>query len=107
MENPDATFTPILSGTMANETHWKITTVCEGCSTWVKGGTDVALDPAAESVPFAFAYSSEPPTTPDDEASPLMIHDLFGFWSWSLLDAQEERFDEVFPSGPGNVTFRH
>lgn len=106
LENPDATFTPILSGTSANETHWKTTTVCEGCTAWTKGGTDVALNASATSVPFAMAYSAEAPATPDDEASPVTIHDSFGFWSWSLLDAQEKRFEEVFAT-PGNRTFRH
>ena len=92
--NPDATIT-VLPGSGANDTHWKATVLCEGCSTWTKSGTDVAVDPSATSVPFAWALSEEAPAEPDDPDSSFGVHSATGFFSWSLLDAQTEDFDEV------------
>lgn len=83
----------ILKGSSANDTHWTLTTLCQGCSTWVhNGGAKEVLDPGATAASFAFAASAVPPIDPTDPTSPIGIHSEHGIFTVDLAAAKSEQF---------------
>ena len=87
--NADAKLT-LLSG-VANATHWSITTLCTGCSSW--GTTN--LDPTSAAATFAWASSATAPGTPADPASRFGIHNQKGKFTHDLAGAKNANFDSL------------
>ncbi|KAI0152171.1 iron reductase domain protein [Hypoxylon sp. NC0597] len=84
----------VLKGSTVNATHWTLTTLCQGCSTWVhNGGAKEVLDPGATAASFAFAASAVPPIDPTDPTSPIGIHSEHGLFTVDLAAAKSENFD--------------
>lgn len=83
----------VLKGSVANETHWVLTTLCQGCSTWVhNGGAKEVLDPGATAASFAFAASAVPPIDPTDPFTPIGIHSEHGIFTLDLAAAKSDQF---------------
>ena len=86
----------ILKGSTANDTHWTLTTLCKGCSTWIhNGGAKEVLDPGAQAASFAFAASALPPADPTDSFSPIDIHSEHGIFTLDLAAAKADEFDSL------------
>ncbi|KAI1376862.1 putative iron reductase domain protein [Hypoxylon crocopeplum] len=84
----------VLKGSTANETHWTLTTLCQGCSTWIhNGGAKETLDPGATAASFAYAASAVPPIDPTDPLTPIGIHSEHGIFTLDLASAKSEQFD--------------
>ncbi|KAK6953289.1 hypothetical protein Daesc_005590 [Daldinia eschscholtzii] len=84
----------VLQGSTANATHWTLTTLCQGCSTWIhNGGAKEVLDPGATAASFAFAASAVPPVDPTDSLSPFGIHSEHGIFTLDLAAAKSEQFN--------------
>lgn len=97
--DPNQTVTVLEDASSANETHWKATVHCAGCSQWTNpAGTDVALDPAATAAPIAWAASVAAVDDPADPESGLTVHSTTGFFAVSLAEAQAEGFEDVIPA---------
>ncbi|KAI1645206.1 putative iron reductase domain protein [Daldinia loculata] len=83
-----------LQGSTANATHWTLTTLCQGCSTWIhNGGAKETLDPGATAASFAFAASATPPIDPTDPSSPIGIHSEHGIFTLDLAAAKSAQFN--------------
>ncbi|KAI1393353.1 iron reductase domain protein [Hypoxylon trugodes] len=83
-----------LKGSSVNETHWTLTSVCQGCSTWVhNGGAKEALDPGATAASFAWAAAPTPPIDPSDPTSPIGLHTEHGLFTIDLSAAKSDQFD--------------
>ncbi|KAI1097257.1 iron reductase domain protein [Jackrogersella minutella] len=84
----------VLKGSTVNDTHWTLTTLCQGCSTWVhNGGSKETLDPGATAASFAFAASATPPIDIADPASPIGIHSEHGIFTVDLAAAKSDQFE--------------
>ncbi|OTB01763.1 putative iron reductase domain protein [Hypoxylon sp. CI-4A] len=85
----------ILKGSTVNDTHWTLTTLCQGCSTWIhNGGAKETLDPGASAASFAFAASAVPPIDPTDPSSPIGIHSEHGLFTLNLTAAKSDKFND-------------
>lgn len=94
--DPGQTLSLLPTASTTNETHWKATVLCDGCSLFTNNaGAEVALDPAATAVPFGWATAADAPDTPADPESTFGAHSATGYFAFSLLDAQAEGFEEV------------
>ncbi|KAI1762854.1 iron reductase domain protein [Hypoxylon sp. FL1150] len=83
----------VLKGSTVNDTHWTLTTLCQGCSTWVhNGGAKEVLDPGATAASFAFAASAVPPVDVADPATPIGIHSEHGVFTVDLAAAKSAQF---------------
>ncbi|KAF2265368.1 CBD9-like protein, partial [Lojkania enalia] len=87
-----ATYT-YLVGTTSNDTHWQITTRCQGCTQWSSADGDFNLQNETEAV-FAYACSSVPPDDPASNSSTFNIHEQFGIWGHDLSGAKNASFSE-------------
>ncbi|KAF1994173.1 iron reductase domain protein [Amniculicola lignicola CBS 123094] len=87
-ENAEYTY---LQGTTANETHWQVTTRCQGCTKWSSADGDFDLHTQTEAV-VAYACSSVPPEEPKNNGSLFNIHEQFGIWSHDLTIAKNGSF---------------
>ncbi|XDG09088.1 hypothetical protein ABKA04_008703 [Annulohypoxylon sp. FPYF3050] len=84
----------VLKGSTVNDTHWTLTTLCQGCSTWIhNGGSKETLDPGATAASFAFAASATPPIDVTDPGSPIGIHSEHGIFTIDLSAAKSTQFD--------------
>ncbi|KAI0888695.1 iron reductase domain protein [Annulohypoxylon maeteangense] len=84
----------VLKGSTVNETHWTLTTLCQGCSTWIhNGGSKEILDPGATAASFAYAASAIPPIDITDPGSPIGIHSEHGIFTIDLSAAKSTQFD--------------
>ncbi|KAF2743066.1 iron reductase domain protein [Sporormia fimetaria CBS 119925] len=83
-----------LNPTTANETHWTVTVLCQGCTRWNIAGQHVDLTESIHTN-FGFACSKIKPTTPASNMSFFGIHEQYGVWEhdWSL--GRNERFEEA------------
>jgi len=93
--DPAVTLTA-LAGSYANETHWKASILCEGCSQFTNpAGNEIVLDPAATAAPFAWASADTAPADPADPASTFGFHSETGYLTFNLAEAQAEGFEEA------------
>ncbi|KAK3356807.1 hypothetical protein B0T25DRAFT_516361 [Lasiosphaeria hispida] len=83
----DASYT-VLPGSGSNTTHWYVTALAKGVSSW---GT-TKLDPASSAVSFAYAQSSAAVTEPTNPASRFSIHQSRGKWTHDLASAKIANF---------------
>ncbi len=84
----------MLKGSSVNATHWTLTTLCQGCSTWIhNGGAKESLDPGATAASFAYAASAVPPVDVADPWSPIGIHSEHGIFQMDLAGAKSDQFD--------------
>ncbi|KAK7743376.1 hypothetical protein SLS62_010613 [Diatrype stigma] len=82
----------LLKGSSANATHYKVTALAKGYSTWTDFDGNVAnLDGSAQ-VRFAYAYSTTPVDDPTSVESTFSIHDSVGRWVHDLAAARSESF---------------
>ena len=84
----------LLSG-VTNATHWTISTLCTGCSSWEASGKTVNLDPSSAAASFAWASSGTAPATPADPASRFGIHNAKGKFTSDLAGAKNANFDSL------------
>ncbi|KXH57946.1 carbohydrate-binding cytochrome b562 [Colletotrichum salicis] len=88
----DAEYT-ILPGTVVNDTHYSITTLCRGCTYWAPYGNDpTSLDPNGENY-LAFASSGVPVDDPAANDTTFGIHERVGHWMHNFQPAQAVDFD--------------
>jgi hypothetical protein len=80
----------VLPGSTTNTTHWTLTVLAKGVSSW--GSTN--LDPAG-TVSLAYAQSARPPTEPANNATRFSIHNSRGKWTHDLKSAQIADFAEL------------
>ncbi|KAH6611773.1 hypothetical protein B0J18DRAFT_474219 [Chaetomium sp. MPI-SDFR-AT-0129] len=80
----------VLPGSTANSTHWSITVLAQGLSSW--GST--SLDPAG-TISVAYAQSGTPPTEPANNASRFSIHNSHAKWTLDLKASQIANFAEL------------
>ncbi|KFA80467.1 hypothetical protein S40288_02042 [Stachybotrys chartarum IBT 40288] len=92
--NPNAQLT-VLAGSEANETHWKANILCQGCSSWMEGDQNIALNTQSQNSPFAWARSSAAPDDTSDPTSYFHYHDRRGYFDLDLRNAQNENFDQA------------
>ncbi|KAI1181686.1 iron reductase domain protein [Nemania serpens] len=89
----------VLKGSEANDTHWTLTALCKGCSSWVHdGGSKTALDPTSPSINLAWAASPYPVGDPADNFTMLSIHSEHGTFSLDLAAARSDNFDSYVAS---------
>lgn len=89
----DASYT-ILEGTGSNETHWYVTTLCQGCTSWGNIYDDeiTSIDTTMVNT-LAFAFSLTPVDTPASNTSSFAIHDLTGHWMHDFTQARQKDFE--------------
>lgn len=80
----------MLSGTVANSTHWTLNVLAKGVSSF--GSTK--LNPAGN-VQLAYAQSSSPPSDPANNATRFSIHNSHGKFSQDLNAARIANFTEL------------
>ncbi|KAL2262908.1 hypothetical protein VTK26DRAFT_9049 [Humicola hyalothermophila] len=83
----------VLSGTVANSTHWTLSALAEGISSF--GATQ--LDPSG-TVPLAYAMSVQPPSDPASNSSRFSMHNSRGMWTHDLNSAKIADFDALVES---------
>ncbi|TGJ79450.1 hypothetical protein E0Z10_g9309 [Xylaria hypoxylon] len=84
----------VLKGSVTNETHWTVTALCKGCSSWVHdGGSRTVMDPNSPSINLAWAASPYPVGDPADNYTMLSIHSEHGTFSLDLASAKTDNFD--------------
>ncbi|KAJ2978687.1 hypothetical protein NUW58_g7418 [Xylaria curta] len=89
----------VLKGSVTNETHWTVTALCKGCSTWIHdGGSKTVLDPNSPSINLAWAASPYPVGDPADNYTMLGIHSEHGTFSLDLAGARTDNFDSYLKS---------
>ena len=88
---PDATITP--QSATVNETHWSLSALCTGCSSWAGGALPSGPGP------LAWAYAAQPPATPADPASRFGHHDDKGVVQFDFAAAAVEGFEELVGGG--------
>lgn len=82
----------LLKGSSANATHYKVTALAKGFSSWTDfDGNPTNLDGSGQ-VGFAYAYSGTPVDEPENEGSTFSIHDSVGRWVHDLAAARSEEF---------------
>jgi hypothetical protein len=86
----DASYT-LLPSSKANDTHWQLDTLCDGCSKWAAA----SLDPAGTAVPLAWAMAGTPVADPANNASRFGIHSGKGKWTHDLSSAKLADFDAL------------
>ncbi|KAI1171645.1 iron reductase domain protein [Nemania sp. FL0916] len=93
-----ATWT-VLKGSETNETHWTLTALCQGCSSWVHdGGSVTVLDPNSPSINLAWAASPYPVGDPADNYTYLSIHSEHGTFNLDLAAARSDNFESYVAS---------
>ncbi|RYO83392.1 hypothetical protein DL766_010616 [Monosporascus sp. MC13-8B] len=96
----------LLKGSGANATHFKVTALARGFSTWTDFDGNVAhLDGSAQ-VRLAYALSRTPVDDPASAESDFTIHDSVGRWVHDLAAARSAEFpkwvaDNSLPSRAG------
>lgn len=83
-----------LQGTGVNETHWKVTFRCKGCTTYDIFGDGATEVDSQDTAVLAYAYSTFPVWDPADVSSPFDIHDAFGHWSHDIANAKSAEYTE-------------
>lgn len=88
----DTTYT-VLPGTTVNDTHFTVTALCRGCSSWEPlGATPTTLNGDGENY-FAFGFSSVPVDDPTNVDTTFGIHDRVGHWIHNLDHAKQADFE--------------
>ncbi|KAI0406938.1 iron reductase domain protein [Xylaria palmicola] len=89
----------VLKGSVANDTHWTVTALCKGCSSWVHdGGSKTVLDPTSSSINLAWAASPYPVGDPADNYTMMSIHSEHGTFNLDLAAARTDKFDSYVSS---------
>ncbi|KAI1812084.1 iron reductase domain protein [Poronia punctata] len=88
---PNATYTILKKGSSVNSTHWTLTALCSGFSTWTDGGE---LDPNDKGARFAYALSPKTPRQPGNRDSSIEKHTVHGYVDVDLAGARTEKFEE-------------
>lgn len=89
----------VLKGSTTNETHWTLTALCKGCSSWVHdGGSKTVLDPTSPSINLAWAASPYAVGDPADNYTMLGIHSEHGTFNLDLAAARSDNFDTYLES---------
>lgn len=76
-----------------NGTHWKVTALCRGCTSWTGSSGTVVLNPAGETR-FAFASSRVKPSGTSPDAT-ITVHFVFATWMHDLNGGKNANFDEL------------
>ncbi|SPO05547.1 uncharacterized protein DNG_08234 [Cephalotrichum gorgonifer] len=88
----ESTYT-VLPGTSVNETHYTVTALCKGCSSWKPfDDTPTLLNGDGENY-LAFAYSSVPVDDPTNIDTTFGIHERVGHWIHNLDHAKSPDFE--------------
>ncbi|KXX73026.1 Cellobiose dehydrogenase [Madurella mycetomatis] len=87
-----AEYTLIRAGTKSNSTHWQVTALCRGCTSWQSSGATRYLSPRGGNR-LAFAYSPSRPSNPTSPSSSIPIHEVHGYWSHDFSQAANPNFE--------------
>ncbi|TLD30888.1 hypothetical protein PspLS_02685 [Pyricularia sp. CBS 133598] len=74
-----------------NATHWRLDTICTGCSSWQGGG----LDPASTTAAIAWAMAYAAPAQPSSNTSYIRYHSNRDHISFDLAAANIANFNDV------------
>ena len=85
-----ATYT-MLPDSGANETHWTLSVVCSGCTSWSGG----SVDPTDSGAVFAYGMSSTAPADTADPDSMFGIHQAKGGWQHDMATGANADFDAL------------
>ncbi|KAI0008382.1 actin-domain-containing protein [Xylariaceae sp. FL0662B] len=88
----DATYTVLEKGTSVNETHFKFTALCSGCTSWSDFDGNPYYVNGAGDASFAYAYSTTPVEDPADPEGGFSIHDSVGRWIHDTAGARSADF---------------
>ncbi|RYP80286.1 hypothetical protein DL770_006285 [Monosporascus sp. CRB-9-2] len=88
-----ATYQILSRASSVNGTHWKVTALCKGCTSWAGSSGTVVLNPAGETR-FAFAYSRVRPSGTSPDTS-ITVHSVTNTWMHDLNGAKNANFDEL------------
>src|SRR5690606_7579883 len=86
-----AEYTVIRAGTKSNSTHWQVTALCRGCTSWESSGATRYLSPRGGNR-LDFAYSPSRPSNPTSPSSSIPIHEVHGYWSHDFSQAANPTF---------------
>ncbi|PGH09652.1 hypothetical protein AJ79_05618 [Helicocarpus griseus UAMH5409] len=92
MPQPHAgsTYQTFTTGTRSNNTHWQVTTLCTGCTSW-EGRT---LNPSGQNR-LAYATSPTPPSDPSSDTSPISVHDVTNYWTQDFSEGANQGFEGI------------
>lgn len=82
-----------MAGTGTNTTHWTLTTLCRGCTTWADSDGNIVTLNITGIAGLAWAKSTTKPATPASNTSTFNFHNGFGKWQHDLVGAQSPLFD--------------
>ncbi|RYP14311.1 hypothetical protein DL765_006476 [Monosporascus sp. GIB2] len=88
-----ATYQILSRASSVNGTHWKVTALCKGCTSWAGSSGTVVLNPAGETR-FAFAYSRVKPSGTSPDAT-ITVHSVQNTWMHDLNGGKNANFDEL------------
>ncbi|KAG7291477.1 hypothetical protein NEMBOFW57_001496 [Staphylotrichum longicolle] len=91
-EYSGAQYTLIKAGTKSNSTHWQLTALCKGCTSWDAGSGSMRYLSPRGGNRLAFAYSPTKPSSVNSPSSSLPIHDVHGYWSHDFAQAANPNF---------------
>jgi hypothetical protein len=91
-EYAGAQYTLFKSGTKSNSTHWQLTALCKGCTSWDAGSGSMRYLSPRGGNRLAFAYSPTKPSSVNSPSSNLPIHDVHGYWSHDFAQAVNPNF---------------
>ncbi|KAE8440501.1 hypothetical protein EG329_007418 [Mollisiaceae sp. DMI_Dod_QoI] len=89
-----------LRGTGTNSTHWTVTVLCRGCTTWKDSDGSNAAVLLNGTTKFAYAYALAPPLKPADNSSAFNVHDNIGKWIHDVKGSQSSKFDSWVANNP-------
>lgn len=94
LPNPyDGSTLTLLKGTTTNTTHWTMTALCKGCTSWQNvDGNEYALN-GTGTTQFAWARGGSAVVTPSSNTSDFNVHVDFGMWTHDLNAARSTNFN--------------
>ncbi len=90
-----AQYTIFKTGTKVNNTHYQLTAMCKGCTSWTtpEGGSRF-LSPRGGNR-LAFAYSPGKPSNANSNTSAFPVHDVHNYWSHDFSQGTNADFSTV------------
>jgi len=73
-----ATYTPLKSGNKSNSTHWQLTVLCKGCTTYAGTSGQVRIDPSS-SKRLGYACAAAKVSNSGSNTSTIPVHDVYNY----------------------------
>jgi hypothetical protein len=82
----------ILPGHGSNATHWTLSVLCKGCSSWTVPAAK-SISPSGTAIPLAWAMSSKAVAAAADPGSSFSVHDNKAKFTFDFSAAKAANFD--------------